>query len=74
MEPNQAGKLPTNQEQGKQATEPALAQEQQLNFRSENMHSSTKRSKTNFSLRSNKTTADPRRSLLSLPHFIRNIN
>jgi hypothetical protein len=56
MEPNQAGKLATNQGQEKQATELVLAQEEQLNFRSENMHSSTKRSKTNFLLRSNKIT------------------
>jgi hypothetical protein len=42
MEPNQAGKLATNQEQEKQATEPVLTQEEQLNFKSENMHSSTK--------------------------------
>jgi hypothetical protein len=56
MEPNQAGKLATNQGQEKQATELVLALEEQLNFRYENMHSSTKRSKTNFLLKSNKIT------------------
>jgi hypothetical protein len=74
MEPNQAGKLVMNQGQEKQATEHVLVQEEQLNFRSENMRSSTKRPKTNFSLRFNKTTTDPRRSPSSLLYLIENKN